>query len=487
MVGMSSDDTASLRSTPVAAPGESLVRGIGLWQATALNMIDMIGVGPFVTIPLIISAMHGPQAMLGWIFGALLCVCDGLVWAELGAAMPQAGGPVRYLRAMYGPGAGGWLAFLFVFQLTFSAPLSMASGAIGFAQYTEFLWPSLHNTLTAQRFALPVPLVGRTMIDVTITNGTFLAMATVGVAVILLYRRITAIGKVGAFLWIGVILTTLSVIFTGVTHFSPARAFTFPPGALTLTPAFFTGLGGALLIAVYDYWGYYNVCYLGGEIRDPGRVIPRAILLSIGGVAVLYLTMNIAILGAMPWQDVEKSRFIASDFMARFWGPRVGAIVTVMMLWTAFASVFSLLLGYSRVPYAAALEGDYFKVFARVHPTHHFPHVSLLWLGGTAAVFCLFKLADVVTALVVIRISTQFLAQTVGVMVLRRRRPDMPRPFRMWLYPVPAVLAFLGFIYVIIMRPKSLESIRLAALVVVVGTLLFWIRRRFSPQREQES
>jgi APA family basic amino acid/polyamine antiporter len=463
------------------APADgSLVRGIGLWHATTLNMIDMIGVGPFVTIPLIIGAMHGPQAMVGWIFGALLCVCDGLVWAELGAAMPQAGGPVRYLRAMYGSRVGGWLAFLFVFQLTFSAPLSMASGAIGFAQYAEFLWPALHRTITSQHIGVPLPFVGTTFVDVTITNGTFLAMATVATAVILLYRRISAIGKLGAFLWVGVMLTTLSIIFTGVTHFSPAQAFTFPPGAFTLTPGFFTGLGAALLIAVYDYWGYYNVCYLGGEIRDPGRVIPRAILLSIAGVAALYLTMNIAILGAMPWQEVEKSRFIASDFMARFWGPGIGAVVTVMMLWTAFASVFSLLLGYSRVPYAAALEGDYFKVFAKVHPKHHFPHVSLLWLGGTAALFCLFKLADVVTALVVIRISVQFLAQTIGIMVLRRRRPDMPRPFRMWLYPIPAVLAFLGFIYVIVMRPKSLESIRLAVIVVIVGTLLFWVRRRFA-------
>jgi amino acid transporter len=182
----------------------------------------------------------------------------------------------------------------------------------------------------------------------------------------------------------------------------------------------------------------------------------------------------------MPWQEVERSRFIASDFMARIWGPQTGALVTVMMLWTAFASVFSLLLGYSRVPYAAALEGDYFKVFARVHPRHHFPHVSLLWLGGSAAVFCLFKLADVVTALVVIRISVQFLAQTLGVMVLRHRQPDLPRPFRMWLYPVPAVLAFLGFVYVVVMRPKSLESIRLAVLVVIVGTVLFWVRRRFA-------
>jgi amino acid transporter len=171
--------------------------------------------------------------------------------------------------------------------------------------------------------------------------------------------------------------------------------------------------------------------------------------------------------------------------MARIWGPKTGALVTVMMLWTAFASVFSLLLGYSRVPYAAALEGDYFKIFARVHPKHHFPHVSLLWLGAAAAVFCLFKLADVVTALVVIRISTQFLAQTLGVIVLRRRDPDLPRPFRMWLYPIPAVLAFLGFVYVIVMRPKSLESIRLAVLVIIVGTVLFWLRRRIATRGSQ--
>jgi APA family basic amino acid/polyamine antiporter len=472
---------ASPQSSPSSSnssPDSGLVRGIGLWQATALNMIDMIGVGPFVTIPLMVATMHGPQAMVGWVLGALLVVCDGLVWAELGAALPHAGGPVRYLRAMYGPRVGGWLAFLFVFQLTFSAPLSMASGCIGFAQYAEYLWPALHDTIAASRLPLSLPGIGTTFVEITITKGTFLAMATVATAVILLYRRITIIGRLGALLWVGVIGTTLAIIFSGLTHFSPAQAFAFPAGAWEPSHAFFTGLGAALLIAVYDYWGYYNVCYLGGEIRDPGRVIPRAILLSIGGVAVLYLTMNISILGAMPWQEVEKSRFIASDFMSRIWGPRIGALVTVMMLWTAFASVFSLLLGYSRVPYAAALEGDYFKIFARVHPKHQFPHISLLWLGGTAAVFCLFKLADVVTALVVIRISTQFLAQTIGVMVLRHREPNLPRPFRMWLYPIPAVLAFLGFVYVIVMRPKSLESIRLAGLVIVVGTLLFWIRRR---------
>src|SRR3954470_3310876 len=461
---------------------DRLVRGIGLGQATALNMIDMIGVGPFITIPLMVGAMHGPQAMLGWIAGAILVVCDGMVWAELGAAMPQAGGPVRYLRAMYGPRAGRWLSFLFVFQLTFSAPLSMASGCIGFAQYAGYLFPSLKQVLTTQKIPIPLPLIGTPVIEFTITRGTFLAMGVAAFAILLLYRRITAIGRLAAFLWIGVVGTTLWIIGTGIAHFNAAQAFAFPPDAFTLTPSFFTGLGAALLIAVYDYWGYYNVCYLGAEIRDPARVIPRAILLSIGGVAVMYLLMNISILGSMPWQEVEKSSFIASDFMARIWGPRAAAVVTVLMLWTAFASVFSLLLGYSRVPYAAALDGDYFPVFARVHPKHQFPHVSLLVLGGAAIVFCLFRLADVVTALVVIRILTQFLAQTLGIIVLRTTRPDFPRPFRMWLYPLPALLAFTGYLYTVVMRPKSIQSIWLAVVVGAIGTVLFWIRQKRAVQ-----
>jgi amino acid transporter len=263
---------------------------------------------------------------------------------------------------------------------------------------------------------------------------------------------------------------------SGLVHFDARQAFTFPPGAFTLSRGFLTGLGAAMLIAVYDYWGYYNVCYLGSEIKDPGRVIPRAILLSIAGVALIYITMNIAILGAMPWREVEASKFVISEFMQRLWGPRSAALVTLLMLWTAFASVFSLLMGYSRIPYAAALDGEYFPVFARVHPRHRIPHVSLLVLGANAMVFCLFRLADVVTALVVIRLIVQFLAQTVGVIVLRQRHPQRPRPFRMWLYPVPAVLAFLGFVYVLVMRPKSLESIRLAVAVVIVGSLLYSVR-----------
>lgn len=456
---------------------DHLIRGIGVWHATALNMIDMIGVGPFITIPLIITAMHGPQAMLGWIVGAILVTCDGLVWAELGASMPQAGGPVRYLRAMYGPKAGRWLSFLFVWQLTFSAPLSMASGCIGLAQYAGYLWPQLRTVLLTRHVELALPAIGTTALDLTITWGTFVAMGAAALAILLLYRRITVIGRLAQYLWVGVIGTALWIIASALWHFDARQAFDFPPGAFNPSLDFFRGLGAALLIAVYDYWGYYNVCYLGAEVRDPGRTIPRAILLSIAGVSAIYLTMNLAILGAMPWQDVAKSSFIAADFMAHVWGPRAAVVVAVLMIWTAFASVFSLLLGYSRVPYAAAVDGEYFAPFARLHPRHQFPHVSLLTLGSLAIVFCLFRLVDVVTALVVIRVLVQFLAQTIGIIVLRTQHPEMPRPFRMWLYPLPALLAFAGFVYLLIMRPKSSESLALALVLAAVGSVIYLLRR----------
>src|SRR5256712_2705271 len=411
-------------STAAHDDDQQLIRGVGLWGATTLNMIDMIGVGPFITIPLIIAAMGGPQAMLGWILGAVLVVSDGLVWAELGAALPGSGGSYRYLAEIYGARKLGHLmSFLFIWQLTFSAPLSIASGSIGLAQYATYIFPRLgHET------KVTLPVLGA--VEINAIPVALVAIAAVGLAVFLLYRRITLIERLSKFLWVGVMLTILWVIFAGVTHFDPKLAFAFPPGAFTLRPEFFTGLGAALLVSVYDYWGYYNVCVFGGEVKDPGRTIPRAVLLSILFVAVIYIVMNISILGVVPWREFAGSantpaqRYVISSFMERLYGPKAGLIATVLIMWTAFASVFSLLLGYSRVPFAAARDGNYFRVFAKVHPRHRFPYVSLLVMGGIATLFCFFRLADVIAALVVIRILVQFLAQIGGVIVLRVRRPD---------------------------------------------------------------
>ncbi len=460
-----------------------LIRGIGLGSATALNMIDMIGVGPFITIPLIVTVMGGPQAMLGWVLGAVLAICDGMVWAELGAAIPGSGGSYRYLKEIYGPQKfGRAVSFLFIWQLSFSAPLSIASGAVGLSQYAAFFWPGLERVWAARTLSLNLPLLGQLQVSWVAMPATLLAIGVVLFTAFLLYRRITAISRLSTVLWIGVMGTIGWIIFAGLTHFNARQAFDFPPGAFSLSRDFFHGLGGAMLIAAYDYWGYYNVCFLGDEIQNPGKNIPRALLLSILAVACLYVVMNVSILGVVPWRELVQSGasnsklYVVSTFMQRAYGHGAASLVSALVMWTAFASVFSLTLGYSRVPYAAAVDGNYFRAFARVHPVHQFPYVSLLALAGVAALFCFLRLADLIAALVVIRIILQFLVQSIGVIVLRIRRPEMTRPFRMWLYPLPALVASVSYVFILIYRRGFLREIRYAAVILIVGIVVYSVR-----------
>jgi amino acid transporter len=347
-----------------------LVRGFGLLHATALNMSNMVGVGPFITIPLIIASMGGPQCMLGWLLGAILALCDGLVWSELAAAMPGTGGTYLYLReAFRKTQLGGILPFLFIWQFIFSGPLEIASGYIGFSQYVGYFWRSMGP------------------------NQTRLVSLAVGTLVILLlYRRINAVGRLTVVLWVGMLVTVLWVIVSGLLNFQPKVVFDFPPNAFKFSLGFVAGLGGAMQIAMYDFLGYYDICYVGGEVRNPERVIPRAIILSVIAVAGIYSLTNLSMIAVVPWREAMQSKFIGSEFMEKLYGTRAASLVTVLILWTAFASVFALLLGYSRIPYAAALEGHFFKPFARLHPKGKFPHVSLLVMGILSIIGSLWSL-----------------------------------------------------------------------------------------------
>ncbi len=470
-------------SSQTADDSPKLIRGIGLSSAIALNMTDMIGVGPFITLPLIVGAMGGPQAMLGWIAGAIFAMCDGLIWAELGAAMPGSGGSYQYLREIYGRNRLGKLvSFLFIWQLSFSAPLSIASGSIGLAGYASYYWPALDHRYAHHDLCAQIPLLGPLSLHWMVSGATLLSLVVVAVAVFLLYRKITSIGWLSKALWLGVMITIGWIIFAGLTHFDRSRAFSFPAGAFALSHNFFLGLGSAMLIATYDYWGYYNVCFLGDEVKDPAKTIPRALLLSILITACLYIVMNICILGVIPWQEIvhpthsQSGFYVVSLFMQRIYGPWAAKLITALVMWTAFASIFSLLLGYSRVPYAGALDGNYFRCFAKVHPKYRFPHVSLLALGGVALLFCFLPLIDVIAALVVIRITLQFLVQAIGLIVLRIREPNLARPFRMWLYPLPALAAIFGFVFILISRTGSLVQLRYALLILLTGVGIFLAR-----------
>jgi amino acid transporter len=437
-----------------------LLRRFGLIQATALNMSNMIGIGPFITIPLLMSAMGGPQAMMGWLIAALIVIPDGMIWSELGAAMPDSGGSYCYLKEGFGrESLGRMIAFLFIWQFILSGPLEIASGYIGFARYAGYIWKGMTH------------------------RDLILVSAGVGIVnIILLYRRIGSIGKITVSLWIGTLLTTAAVIATGAVHFNYKTAFDFPPSAFKFSFGFFLGLGTATRIGVYDYLGYYDVCYIAGEVRSPGRVIPRSVIISVIAVAAIYLAINLSIVGVVPWREFVPaesragSDFVVSVFMEKIYGPRIAGMFTAMVLWTAFGSVFALLLGYSRIPFAAARDGNFFRVFGRLHEKKDFPHVSLLVIGVLSIAGSLFSLGTVIDALVTTRILVQFMGQIFAVSLLRERAPAMERPYRIWLYPLPNVIALVGWIFVFATTDIIIVLFGLGSLVVGAAFFLVWSR-----------
>lgn len=427
-------------------------RRLGLSQATAINMIDMVGIGPFITLPMVISMMNGPYFLYAWVAGAVLSFVDATVWSELGAAFPKAGGSYNFLKEAYGKdGLGKYMSFLFVWQTMIQAPLVIASAAIGFATYFSYLLPL--NFYTSK-----------------IVSGTVVVLI-----VLLLYRKIEAIGKISILLWSGVLITLFWIIAGGIVHGNFLSPIKHINDGLTLNYAFITAIGFSSVKTVYSYLGYYNVCHLGGEIKNPSVNIPRSMFLSIGGIAVLYLLMNVSVASVLPWQNIHENDAVISIFMKQLMGDKAATIITICILWVAFASVFSATLGYSRIPYAAAVDGAFFKVFAKLHPVKGFPYISLLILGAVAFVFSmLFKLKEVISAILAMRILIQFISQAIGLILLRRRRRELEFPYKMPLFPMPAILAIIMWAGLFISTGKNMMMAGLG--VIILGTIVYFCK-----------
>ena len=458
-------------SSFTSANTAGLERRIGLRSAVLFNMLEMIGVGPFITLPLVIAAAGFRLSVWAWLLGAAIAVADGLVWAELGAAFPRAGGSYAFLREIYGPErAGNWLSFLYVWQLSFSAPLSIASGCIGLSSFLGMFWPGLDGTPFG---ALP-----------GLHYSNFAAAAACLMMTWLLYRNLKTVTWMAWVMFAGVLISIAGVIVSGFAHASATGGFHLPVGPAISMHAAIAGLAQGTLLTTYCYWGYYNITFLGGEVRRPEKTIPRAILLSVLFVAAFYVTMNLAVLPSLRDAAAHAAdsvlvriRLVAEIAHSAF-GAWAGYVMAALIIWTAFASVFSLLLGYSRVPYAAARDGNYFSYLAAVHPKHHFPHRSLVALGVVGAAFCFFSLAQVITMLVITRILLQFFLQQAGVMVLRVQRPELERPFRIPLYPLPPLLAMAGFLFILLNRSHALGGLLVAAGIGLSGTGIYMIRAR---------
>jgi len=468
--------SAPLRQVPaIPNTSERLQRRIGLRSAVLFNMLEMIGVGPFITLPLVIAAAGFRLSVWAWVLGAAIAVADGLVWAELGAAFPRAGGSYAFLREIYGPGgAGNWLSFLYVWQLSFSAPLSIASGCIGLSSFLAWFWPGLD--------AAPLPALP------ALHYANFAAAAACLLVTALLYRNISQVTRLAWVLFFGVMAAIAGVIVSGFAHASALGGWHMPvaPAAAVLPGLSMQlrGLAQGTLLATYCYWGYYNICFLGSEVRRPERTIPRAILLSVLFVSAFYVAMNLAVLpslgsaaGHIAESAVLRVQLVA-DIARSAFGGWAGYTIAALVVWTAFASVFSLLLGYSRVPYAAARDGNYFRFLASVHPRHGIPHRSLVALGVVASAFCFLTLTQVITLLVITRIVLQFFLQHAGVILLRVQRPNLERPFRMPWFPLPPLIAMAGFVFMLVNRTHAIKGLAVSAAIAVSGTLIYLVRAK---------
>jgi len=439
----------------IAGASQKLVRGMGLVQSTAVNMLEMIGIGPFITIGVILSAMGGPQAVLGWFLGALFSVCDGMVYAELGAAMPGAGGAYIYFREAFNPRSWGILfSFLFLWETIFVAPLAISAACVGFAEYTHYFFPGLTHAGV----------------------GGLAATACMLIA-LLLYRPIKTVGRMSVVMLVIVLTAVLWVIGSGLIHMNTKLAFDFPANAFHPTKSFFFGLAAATLIAMYNYGGYNNITYLGGEVQNPAKNIPRAIVFSVLMVAVLYLSMSMVIIGTIPWREAAVSRAVVSEFIGKVHGPRAAAVMTCLILAATLGGIFTMILGYSRILFAAGAEGNFFNVFGRVHPAGHFPTVSLLAINVLAIPLCWLSLERLLSALMIIQIVFQFIPQVLAVFAIRRYRKNIQRPYGMWLYPLPALVALVGWIYVAA-TPEQRQFLGTAVVLWLLGLAAYFLRAR---------
>lgn len=430
-------------------------RKINLLQATSINMIDMVGIGPFVVMPFVVAQFNNGLFIWAWIFGAFTAFMDAMIWSELGAKYPLAGGTYNFHRIAFGEKGGKLMSFLFVWQTSIQAPLVVASAAIGFAQYLTYI----------------VPL--------EVWQQKVVSGGLVILVFLLLYRKIETIGKISVVMGSIVVLTIIWIIISGLTNQQQSIKLMPTGNESFFTLAFWAAIGQASVKTVYAYLGYYNVCHLGGEIKNPGKNIPRSIFISIIGIATLYLLMNISVLGVMPWQSVNKDdKYLVSSFMEQLYGHQAGIFVTILILCIAFSSLFAVVLGYSRVPYAAAVDGNFFKPFAKLHPTKNFPYVSLIVLCSIGFVFSLFmRLGDVISSILAMRIIVQFIGQGVGVSLLRKRIGTKNLPFKMWLFPLPVIVSILIWLFLFF----STGWFALwGSLLAVIGVIVYLLKDRLA-------
>jgi len=445
-----------------------LVRGLGLWSATAIVIGDTIGTGVFLVASDMARAVGSAKLVLAaWILGLFIVLLGAFCYAELGAAFPKAGGPYVYLSRGLGPLWG----FLFGWMSSFlERPVGMATLAAGFVRFLGFLFPVVAMPLFTSHF-------GR--YDFTFTTAQPLAAFVVIVATAINYFSVRMSGA------IQVLLTSLKmaailVIVIGGVLFGPKNA---SQAALSFSP-FGLGTIGALLTALvpamWAYNGFNDLGDLGEEIISPQKNIPRAIILGLLTVGALYLMANVVYFHILPFADVAASQHVASEVVQTFGDSRGAAWLTAAMALSAFGALHVVVLTGARIPYAMARDGVFFHFAERIHPSFRTPSGALILLGSIAALLALSGTYEELYSLFVFAVWIFFALTAIALLRLRRKEPNLIRPYRTWGYPctplifLAAALALTVNLWMV--RPVR-SSLGLAVILLGIPFFYRWHKR----------
>jgi len=446
-------------------------RKIGLLQAVSLNTLMMFGTGPFITIPFCIASSDppGPQALIGYAIAAIACVCDSFIWAELGALFPMSGGSYVYAQRCLGNKWGRYVSFLFLWQLLVTGPMEVASGFIAIAQYMAYV---------TQNF--------------TYGHHALLAFAFCTTCTILLYRDMTDVGTTAVVLWLGMCAAIAFTLIAGFTHWN-SEYFAVPE--IKNTGVLIWSLGNAARFGIYDFTGYYDVNFIGKEVKDPERTIPLAGVATCIIVCIVYFLTYLSVMAFLPWDPADggyvglvqgegnAAAYIMSTFCEKMIGRNFAIFFTFVVIYCIYGSCFSLMLGFAQIPYAAAKAGMFMEMFAHEHVTKGFADYSLLFMGFFSCIFCFLDLGVVIEGMMTTNIVAMFLANSLSLVYHRWQNPDFDRPYEMPLYPLPVIIQVSMFSFIFLTSDNWIISggnplLELGMGFLLLGSILFLLRSK---------
>jgi APA family basic amino acid/polyamine antiporter len=467
------DASAKILTQQLQRP--DLVRGLGLWAATAVVIGNTIGSGIFlVTSDMARAVGSATLVFVAWILGGIIVLFGAFCYAELGAAFPKAGGPYVYLSEGLGPLWG----FLFGWMSSFlDRPVAMAALAAGFLRFLGFLFPVVTTPIYAGHLV---------QFDFTITLAQPLAALVVLLVTAVNYLSIKFSGNIQVILTSLKMATILMIVVGGVLFGAKNMPVAVPlVNHLVANTSLLATIGAvlsALVPAMWAYNGFNDLGDLGEEILEPQKNIPRAVILGLCTIAGLYLLANVVYFYTLPFSTIAASQHIASDVVQSFAGTRGAAALTIAMAISALGALHVVVLTGARIPYAMARDGLFFEFAGEIHPRLRTPSGALLFLGCISALLALSGTYEQLYSLFVFAVWIFFALTAIALMRLRQKRPDLSRAYRAWAYPITPILFFIAAVALTVNLWMG-QPVRssLGLFVILAGVPFYYLWRKRAP------